>query len=59
MSWLDIATTSFTFAISSLRWTFFSTVNLVSYSLRLVAWPLAALWNALLFMFAPVIYTVR
>ncbi|KAF3760207.1 hypothetical protein M406DRAFT_334883 [Cryphonectria parasitica EP155] len=57
--WLDLATASLFFVFYSLQWIFFSTFSAALYSLRLVAWPFGVLLHALLFVFAPVIYTVR
>lgn len=59
MPWLDVVVLSLSVVSSSAQWLFFTTAYLVLTSLQLVAWPTAALWKVLLFVLAPVIYTVR
>ncbi|KAJ4389122.1 hypothetical protein N0V93_006584 [Gnomoniopsis smithogilvyi] len=59
MAWLDITISSGLMVYYGLDWLFFTTVYLVITILQLVAWPVAAVWKIVLFVFAPVIYTVR
>lgn len=59
MEWLDSAMSTLSTTSHGLRWTFFTTFNVLSYTVHLAAWPLAALWNALHLVCAPVIHTVR
>lgn len=59
MDWLDLTMSTFSTALQGVRWTFFTTINITSYTLHLAAWPIAVLWNVLLFACAPVIHTVR
>ncbi|KAJ4424641.1 hypothetical protein N0V82_000773 [Gnomoniopsis sp. IMI 355080] len=59
MAWLDMAISAVPMAYYSLQWLFFTVVYLVINILQLVAWPVAALWKIVLFIFAPVIHTIR
>lgn len=59
MAWLDVIISTLALTYYTLAWAFFATLNATLYILQLAAWPITGLWNTLLFVCAPVIYTVR
>lgn len=59
MAWLEVATATFSTTFHALQWAFYTIVAVTSYVLQLAAWPIAILWNILLFALAPVIHIVR
>lgn len=59
MAWLDLAISTLSIIFYSLKWALFTTLSVTFNILHLAAWPVARLWNVLLFVCAPVIYTVR
>lgn len=56
---VSTASAIFQIIFYSLQWTVFTGVHLTLSLIHLAAWPLAALWTVLLFVCAPVIYTIR
>lgn len=59
MAWLIVVTSTLAHTYYTSVWVFFATLNATVYLLRLAAWPVKSLWNILLLVCAPVIYTVR